>query len=477
MLPHDVFLTYRAVASTGLIGPNLKVLAMLVLPIALVLWPFMVAFGSAIVALIWPIAVALDATFDSDQNVVFGGCLFDDDGIFPAVRNAMNATLDYWHFNYHSVFDYLFEIRTARKETPFDIAILSLIVGTVQAIICSVWLIVISSIVVAIKGAFIILVAYYRLLKEAMKALITNKFGLTFDKFFLVWVIGLTGFAFAFVLIPVIFSLFIGVLILSNGYFGIDCALKAHYKGFCAGFKQASNHSRMVDQFTSWLVLVGLMATTGGYKKTPSCFPKYDLTNIEYPSVETVLSQAEVVEHEQNIVRNALGSVPMQQVWDNFFSQCEVMIRHGLKRGVIKQDDIDSFASFIFIGVPAAVVVRCASNSNEHDGTTDVLKFSDGLLMTPENRPHNYIANIFYNPMVKLKRDMKRANPTKEQVDTLWDAALCQNADLISGMDSDPNGTQLFSQASRMGILVSRLPQFRRRFGDAITNSKVEKEI
>jgi len=474
MLPHDVFLTYRAVLGTGLIGPNLKVLTMLVLPIALALWPCIVAFASAIIAIIWPIAVALQATFDSDQNICFGGCLFDGDGACPSIRFAVNSTKDYWDFNYHSMFDYLYEIRNGRTENPFDIAILSLIVGTIQAILCCVWLMTISVIMIALKGAFIILVAYYRLLMEAMKTLIENKFGLTLEKFFVVWVIGLTVFAVTFVLIPVIFALFCGVLICSSGYFGIDCAIKAYRHGFCAGFKQAINHSRTIDIFTTWIVVTGLKGESGSDENIFSCFPKFDLRDSEWAGVE---SPPEVIEREQSAVRNALGSVPMQQVWDNFFTQCEVTIRRGLKRGIIKQDDIDSFATFIFIGVPAAVVIRCASNSNDHDSGTDVLKFSDGLLMTPENRPDNYIANMFYNPMVKLKRDMNRKNLDKEQIDAVWDAVLCQNSDLISGMDSDPKDTELFSQATRMGILVSRLPQFRRRFNDAIKNSAVEKSI
>jgi len=251
LLPHDVFLTYKCVANTGLIGPNLKVLTMLVLPIALILWPCIVVLASTFVAIIWPIWDAFDATFDSDQNIFFGGCLLGSNGVFPMVRNSVNVTQDYWEFNYNAMFDYLLEIRTARSENPFDIAILPLTKGIIQAIICCVWLMVIAVIMLTIKGVFIILGAYYRLLMEAKSRLIENKFGLTLDKFFLVWVVGLTAFAFAFILIPIIFALNYGILIISSGYFGFDCAIMGYKQSFCAGFKQTSNYSRMIDQFTT----------------------------------------------------------------------------------------------------------------------------------------------------------------------------------------------------------------------------------
>jgi hypothetical protein len=55
-LPHDVFLTYRAVLKTGMIGTNLKVLAMLLLPIALVAWPAFVLLVTMLIAV--PICVS-----------------------------------------------------------------------------------------------------------------------------------------------------------------------------------------------------------------------------------------------------------------------------------------------------------------------------------------------------------------------------------------------------------------------------------
>jgi len=310
MWPRDVFASYRAVVSTGLIGFCLKVLVILLLPIPLILWPCLVVLTAAIVSIMYPLGVAIKGSFQ-DQDWFCGGFLFDErNEYWPAVRDVVNFTKDFWQFNKYSVFEYLEDIRTA-------------------------------------------------------------------------------------------------------------------------------NRAELV------------------------------------PEVDTIVEPPpEVKKKQRKVVRGNLKSVSIQNIWDNFFIQCEETIRLGLRRKVLIADDIDSFASFIFIGVPAAVVVHCASTSNKHNRRTDILKLSNKLLMTPENRPHNYFIDIFYNLMVKLKHDMGRANLTQEQIDALWDAALRQDADLVSEVDSNPKATELLSQATRMGIHFSRLPQFHRRFQGALKNCR-----
>jgi len=177
------------------------------------------------------------------------------------------------------------------------------------------------------------------------------------------------------------------------------------------------------------------------------------------------------------IVDGKVVSVPMGKIFDNLFILCEETIRDGLRRGVIKRDDIDSFAAFIFIGVPAAAVVGCASRSYKHNKRADVLKITDKLILTAGKRPRNYFADIWYNSMVNLKLDIGRANLLPEEEDALWTAALRQDADFIFAVDSDPKATELLSQATRMGIWFSRLPQFHRRFQDVIKNSNLDEQL
>jgi len=309
--PHDVFVSYRAVVSTGRIGFGLKVLVMLVLPIPLILWLCLEVLTATIVGVMWPLWVALKGTFSNEDNFFCTGFLFDEENEYwPAVRDVVNFTKDFWYWKQYSMFGYLEDIRTARRA---------------------------------------------------------------------------------------------------------------------------------------------------------ELVPEVD-TSVETPP--------EVKKKPRKNVGANLKMVTIPKVWDNFFIQCEEAIALGLRRGVMIADDIDSFASFIFIGVPAAVVVHCASTSNKYNSRSDILKLSNKCVITQENRPHNYFFDIFYNLMLKLKQDMGRANLTQEQIDALWDAALRQDADLIFRVDSNPKATELLSQATRMGIHFSRLPQFHRRFQDALKNCR-----
>jgi len=44
LLPYDIVLTYRALFRTSIVEINLKIIGMLLLPIALVVWPILVFF-------------------------------------------------------------------------------------------------------------------------------------------------------------------------------------------------------------------------------------------------------------------------------------------------------------------------------------------------------------------------------------------------------------------------------------------------
>jgi len=312
MLGYDVFATYRAVWSTGLIGPGLKVLVMLLLPIPLILWPCLVILGSIIGAVFLSLYHSFKGTYWDGHGSFCGGLLFGSDNVLcPVGVDAINFTADFLHFNNWSLPQYIDDIRNAQR-----------------------------------------------------------------------------------VKIP---------------------------------------------------------------------------TDSEFPSA--------VEAGGGKIVLGNVESVPIGKVIDNFFILCEETIREGLRRDIISRDDIASFAEFIYIGVPAAAVVGCAMSSNKHNKRADVLKITDNLSLTAGKRPSNYFADIWYNSMVNLKLDIGRANLLPEEEDALWNAALRQDADFISGVDSDPKATELLSEATRMGTWFSRLPQFNRRFQKSVKNSSVEEEI
>ena len=126
LLPHDIFLTYKALIKTSLIGINLKILGMLLLPIALVSWPIIVTTGSILFGIIFGLFAPVYFTFDDRYNIIFGGFV-------ETFKENCNIIKEFWKFNYNSYFDYLKDIEKRECDDPFDINIIQILIGIILA--------------------------------------------------------------------------------------------------------------------------------------------------------------------------------------------------------------------------------------------------------------------------------------------------------------------------------------------------------
>ena len=126
LLPHDIFLTYKALCKTSVIGINLKIMAMLLLPIALFSWPIIVAFGGSLFGIIYGLFCPTVRTFDSNYNLICGG-------IIDVFEDTFHYIGKFWDFNYDSYFTYLSDIEKRKVDHPFDISIIQIIIGLILA--------------------------------------------------------------------------------------------------------------------------------------------------------------------------------------------------------------------------------------------------------------------------------------------------------------------------------------------------------
>ena len=126
LLPHDIFLTYKALIKTSLIGINLKIMGMLLLPIALVSWPILVSFGSILFGIIFGLFAPVVFTFDEKYNLIYGG-------FYETFKEDCHIIKEFWEFNYHSYFDYLRDIERRECDDPFDINFIQIFVGLILA--------------------------------------------------------------------------------------------------------------------------------------------------------------------------------------------------------------------------------------------------------------------------------------------------------------------------------------------------------
>jgi len=209
LLPHDIFLTYKAICKTSIIGINLKILTMLLLPIALISWPFLVAFVGSIVGIFYGLFCPTVRTFDSNYHLIFGGFVDVFQDIFKFINN-------FWHFNYDSYFTFLHEIEYRKEDEPFDINILQIIIALILAGYGSAVGVIIGSLMWIIKLIPSIYRLYYYLFKEYC-----NLRDLRMLMYFILFLI-------AFALIPVLGVLAILIYICFGLYGGIFCAIEGY---------------------------------------------------------------------------------------------------------------------------------------------------------------------------------------------------------------------------------------------------------
>ncbi|GAQ81290.1 hypothetical protein KFL_000760190 [Klebsormidium nitens] len=112
LLPHDAVITYWTLVRTRVLGRNVKILALLLLLVPLVAWPFAVLTASVI---------------GGPVLVIFGQVVYGD--AFqrrPILLSALECIKDFASWNYDNYFGYLREFRERAVEKPYDISLLHL---------------------------------------------------------------------------------------------------------------------------------------------------------------------------------------------------------------------------------------------------------------------------------------------------------------------------------------------------------------
>jgi len=220
-LPHDIFYSYYTILGTKKLGRNIKVLAMLLLPLPLILWPPAVLFVSIFIGLGIGLFYPVYLTFDEETHIL-GGWIKTFEKTFDAIKS-------FYTFDTNSYFTYLEKFRNAECTDPFDIRIIDIFVG-----------IIIASIGVVIDGVAITLIAIF-------------KFPFTFPKvYYLMWkayfqieclyiFMLFIFFIIANALLPVALTLALGVVIIGGICVGLGSAGIAYKQGLAAAFKWQFN--------------------------------------------------------------------------------------------------------------------------------------------------------------------------------------------------------------------------------------------
>jgi len=244
LLPHDIVLTYRAVIKTSIIGINLKILIMLLLPFALVAWPILVLFSSCCFGAVYSFYSPIVKTFDSNYKLIFGGISETFEDIFDIIG-------EFWYFNYDSYFRYLIDIETRQVYEPFDINIIQIIIGILLACYGSIVGIIVLTPIWFIKLIPLIIKMYHLFVKWILD--------LSLFELIMFSIFSIVGFC----VIPALGVLSILFYIGYAIFGGINCAIEGYQYNFLRGLICIWDYIHYIDLAMNSFI----------FKKEFTCFP------------------------------------------------------------------------------------------------------------------------------------------------------------------------------------------------------------
>ena len=272
LLPHDIFLTYKALCKTSLIGINLKIMGMLLLPVALSVWPIVALFESCIIGFIYGLFFPILITLNTDCNLIYGG-------IADTFKETFDFIGEFWKFNYENYFNYLYKFGNEDCDEPFDINIIQIIIGLILAG----YGLTVGVIILIFMWIIKLFPSIYHMYNEMFKYYCNFKCYeiLMYSIFYLI----------AIILIPVSGVLAILFYIGYGFYGGVLCAIEGYQYNIGRGIISIWATIRNCDILTNYLI----------FETKYSCFPDCSQTcKIKKESKHKLIKNAEgdINQHE-----------------------------------------------------------------------------------------------------------------------------------------------------------------------------------
>eukprot|EP01045_Picozoa_sp_COSAG04_P025611 COSAG04_NODE_3393_length_2860_cov_2.347338_1_plen_589_part_10 len=164
-IPLDFVKAYQAVAMTAYVGRNVKIVALLLLPLPLVMKPLIIILGSMLGGLFLAFTDTVYFAFhDNACEAVFGG-------FGNVLADAHRAVCDTFDWNRHSFFSYLEEFRESQHPSgvPFDIPVIKACIGLVVACIGLIVCVPVYVVIGAVKCVLGIFYWLWKLWEEYLK--------------------------------------------------------------------------------------------------------------------------------------------------------------------------------------------------------------------------------------------------------------------------------------------------------------------
>jgi len=159
------------------------------------------------------------------------------------------------------------------------------------------------------------------------------------------------------------------------------------------------------------------------------------------------------------------GSISAQDVWQISLRRTTALGVELHSKGYITEEDVLALEPYLFVGLPAAAVVRLVLRSMDSEG----LDFEE-MKMTRANRPHNAFADTIWSLAMKAKQAAKSSKPIAAlETDYLIVMALQRPGETLTSWNIEETRqaelNKIVAAAVELSITASRSSHFKNSIG------------
>ncbi|KAL5793306.1 hypothetical protein ACOSP7_001900 [Xanthoceras sorbifolium] len=468
LLPHG-FWTYYCILRCKQLGPVLKIVICICIPIILIIWPVVGIAGSilagALYGLLSPIFATFDAVGEGKTNVFFH-CFYD--GTWSTVKGSCTVVRDFADVCSDSYFSIMKDLR--EKEVSdgkyYEIRLRYLpgaIIAGVLGIFVNVPMI---SVIALCKSFYMLFKGWHRLFHDLvgregpfLETICVPFAGLAI----LLWPLAVAGSVLGSIAASIFLGAYAGVVVYQEASF---------WFGLCYIIASVS----IYDEYSNDV----LDMPEGSCFPRPQYRKKVDMSQTGSREISKLDSFKNPPSRTVSL-KNPIDVNPLELL-QSLFKECQ---RHGenmVRDGIITVKDIadaksNSGSKVVSIGLPAYCLFQALLRSVK-ENSPGILLSDNVTEITASNRPKDVFFEWFLNPFLIMKDQIKAENLSEAEEDYLGklilfcgDHARLKSSGAGSPPESERKRAELDGLARRLqGITksVSRYPTFKRQFNDLV---------
>ncbi|KAF5746916.1 hypothetical protein HS088_TW06G01092 [Tripterygium wilfordii] len=464
--------TYYSIVRAKQLGPVLKLVLCLFLPVLLILWPVIGIVGSVIGGVLYgflsPIFATFDAVGEGKSNQLLH-CFYD--GTISTVKGSFTVVRDFGDVCYHSYFSILDDLRN--QEPPdgkyLEIRLLYLFGAVVVATLGIVVDYPMISLIALFKSPYMLFKGWHRLFHDLigregpfLETICVPFAGLAI----LLWPLAVVGAVLGSVVSSIFLGAYAGIVVYqeSSFWFGLSyivasLAIYDEYSNDILDMPEGSCFPR--PRYRKKVAMSRTASHTSSFSR-PNSFKRH-------PS-------------RSGSLKNPMIDLKPLELLESLFKESRRRGEIFVSGGVITPEDIedaksDDGSKVISIGLPAYCLLQALLRS-VNANSSGILLSDEVTEITTTNRPKDTVFDWFLNPFLIIKEQIKAVKLSTEEEDYLGKLVLLngdperlKNSFVGSPPESERRRAELDALARRLrGITksVSRYPTFRRHFDSLV---------